>query len=213
MPLPGLFEADNDVDLAYSLAPEMAGAQDGPEHNVLCSFGNTRLPGDRDNIIDNSSADGRSALERLRQRLDAGLGDVLIEKYRTLADAPNNASDKHEAQYKFIILGALMMGTGAKIKDDDLQQLRQLASTVQSNETFTFPMSDTGFRGPSKRQFLAAVDNYQPGTPRDFNQPSCQACGKTRQDTAKALLRCSGCTTAWFCDKVGLKTSVGGSCH
>ncbi|KAL2015196.1 hypothetical protein VTK56DRAFT_6072 [Thermocarpiscus australiensis] len=93
------------------------------------------------------------------------------------------------------------MGTGAKIKDDDLQRLRQLASTVQSNETFTFPIFDTGFRGPGKRQFLAALDNYQPGTPRDFNQPSCHTCGKTRQDTAKALLKCSGCKNAWFCDR------------
>ena len=226
-PWPALFESDIDVDLAYELAVEISGAEDGPEHDVLCSFGHTRLPGDRDGIIDASSAEGKSALERVRQKLDAGLGGKLISKFRSLADGPSNTGsnntgsnntgpnntalemfEKDEAQYKFIILGAGMMGTGAKIEEHDLKHLRRLAGKVQCNETFTLAFGDTAFRGPSKRQFLNALNNYQPGTPRSFYEPSCHTCGKMRQDTGQALLMCSGCKVAWFCDKVSLQTRL-----
>ncbi|KAK4034703.1 hypothetical protein C8A01DRAFT_38863, partial [Parachaetomium inaequale] len=54
------------------------------------------------------------------------------------------------------------MGTGAKIKDHDLQYLRQLSSEAESNESYTMPLFDTGFRGPGKRQFLVVLDNYRP---------------------------------------------------
>ncbi len=152
----------------------------------------------------------------MRQKLDAGLGSNLISKFRSLADGPNNTAseewlqlwEKHEAQYRFIILGAMMMGTGAKIEDHDIKHLRRLADKVPCHETFTLAFADTGFRGPSKRQFLNALKNYQPGTPRSFNEPSCHTCGKMRQDTGQGLLMCSGCKVAWFCDKVGLQTNL-----
>ncbi|KAH6636091.1 hypothetical protein F5144DRAFT_546242 [Chaetomium tenue] len=191
-----LFEADNDQDRAYELALEIAGEEDGPESEALCSFGYAGLMADGGNTVD------KSALESVRQKLDAGLGDKLIGKYRALAAATDNSWNEHEAKYKFVILGALLMGTGAKIRDHDLQHLRQLASEVQCNENFALAFSDTGFRGPGKRQFLAALDNYTPGTPRSYNEPSCHACGKSKQDTGKAPLKCSGCPKGWFCDKL-----------
>ncbi|KAF6806192.1 MYND finger domain-containing protein [Colletotrichum sojae] len=40
---------------------------------------------------------------------------------------------------------------------------------------------DAGFRGPGKAQFLAALNNYQAGTPRNFEEPSCFNCGKDCQ--------------------------------
>ncbi len=69
------------------------------------------------------------------------------------------------------------------------------------------------FRGPGKRQFLAALDNYQPGTPRSFHEPSCHACGKIHEDTGHALLMCGGCKVAWFCDKAGFLTRLRRECH
>ncbi|KAK3898317.1 hypothetical protein C8A05DRAFT_19074, partial [Staphylotrichum tortipilum] len=131
-------------------------------------------------------------LERLRQKLDAGLGSKLIRRYRRLEHTSSNQWEKHAARYTVILLGALLMGTGARIKDGDLQHLRQL--TLFAN---------TGLHGPAKKQFLAALDNYQPGTPRNFMEASCYNCGKTCQDTEKALLRCAECTDgfAWFCDE------------
>lgn len=212
-----LFECDNDVDLACELAPEIAGAEDGLEHDVLCSFGHLKFPGHDGTINNVRKAEENSVLGGLRQKLDAGLGDTLFTKYRGLAEACGGVWGKHEAQYKFIILGALMMGTGAKINDHDIQHLRHLASVVQSNEHFTLAFADTGFRGPSKRQFFAALDNYHPGTPRDYSQPCCHACGKSRQDTAKPLLKCSGCmdtfAVAWFCGKVSHQRAASGMIH
>ena len=163
----GLFEADIDQDRAYEFALEISGAEDGPEVEALCSFGYAGLAADGANVVD------KSALKSVRQKLDAGLGNKLIDKYR-LAAATGNPWDKHEAKYKVIILGALLMGTGAKISDNDLQHFRQLASEVQCNEKFTLAFADTGFRGPGKRQFLTALNNYTPGTPRSYNEPSCR---------------------------------------
>ncbi len=156
-----------------------------------------------------------AVLETLRQKLDAGLGAKLVAKYRGLADAPDrpNEWDKDENRYKFIILGALLMETGAKIESHDLRHLRRLASQVRTNEGFTIVLGDLGFRGPSKRQFLVAVANYQPGTRRDFNTPSCHTCGKTRQDTAQAPLMCGGCKFAWFCNRVSRRAKRRRGCH
>ncbi|KAK3295498.1 uncharacterized protein B0H64DRAFT_147106 [Chaetomium fimeti] len=190
-----LFEADNDQDLACHLAVEITGAQDGPEFEALCSFGYAGIAADGNQVVDGP------VLKRIRQKFDAGLGNKLIDKYRAVAVGTNDSWEKHEAKYRVIILGALMMGTGAEIRDHDLQHLRRLASEVQCNEKFTLAFADTGFRGPGKRQFLAALDNYTPGTPRSYNQPSCHACGKSKQDTGKAPLKCSGCSKGWFCDK------------
>ncbi|KAK4122025.1 hypothetical protein N657DRAFT_104422 [Parathielavia appendiculata] len=52
---------------------------------------------------------------------------------------------------------------------------------------------------------LVARDNYRPGTPRKFNEPSFHACGKSRQDTDKVLLKCSGCIKA---ERPGFATRI-----
>ncbi|KAK4149986.1 hypothetical protein C8A00DRAFT_37412 [Chaetomidium leptoderma] len=187
---------DNDCDRASELAGEIVGAYDGPEYNALCALGHCRIVGEAGDAVDDSSA-----LERVRQKLDTGLGDKLLDKHRALVVAASGPWEKHEAKYQVAILGTLMMSTGAEIKDYHLQYLRQLGSEVQCNETFTLPFADTGFCGPGKRQFLVALDNYRPGTPRNFNQACCHACGKTKQDTGTAPLMCNGCRRAWFCDK------------
>jgi hypothetical protein len=180
---------------------EIAGTEDGPDREVLCDLGYHRLVPRVSNDID------ATALARLRQRLDAGLGNDLINKYRNLATSAEEWL-KEDRSYKVIILGALIMATGAVIKNIDIQYLRQLTSEVVSHENFMWALNDSGFRGPGKRQFLAALDNYQLGTPRGFKEPSCHACGKTKQDTGRALWKCSGCRKghAWFCDKVGSST-------
>jgi preprotein translocase subunit Sss1 len=85
-----------------------------------------------------------AALSRLREKLDAGLCDELLKKYRNLATTSKSDWD----EYQLIILAALIMTTGAKIKDDDMQHLRQLASVANSNEGFTMPLFDSAFRDP-----------------------------------------------------------------
>ncbi|KAK4039917.1 hypothetical protein C8A01DRAFT_36049 [Parachaetomium inaequale] len=167
---PGLFACDRDLDLADALVVEISGVEDGPENDVLSCFGGGSTIYDREG----KAVDGSSILEGLREKLDAGLGDSLIDKYRNLVTATKDGWAKHESKYKSVLLAAVIMGTGAKIRDHDLQYLRQLGSEVESNE----------------RQFLVALDNYEPDT-----------CGKTHQDTGKDLVKCGGCWSAWFCDK------------
>lgn len=148
--------------------------------------------------------DSTEALETVQQKLDAGLTDRLIWKYRDPAANAKDQWTKHEVEYQLIILGALIMATGVAIEDDDIQHLRQLASVVPCSETVQLALFDMGFRGPGKRQFLVALNNYKPRTPWNFHERSCHACGKTKNETAKALQVCGRCREAWFCEKVRL---------
>lgn len=58
-----------------------------------------------------------------------------------LAAPPSNSWTNHEVEYNVIILGAPLVGTGAKVREHDLQQLRQLASEVVCSEKFTLALS------------------------------------------------------------------------
>jgi hypothetical protein len=95
-----------------------------------------------------------------------------------------------------------MMRAGARIKPDDLQYLRGLVPQINSNHGFVLPIFDHGFREPGRVQFVAALDNYVPGTPRDFHEPSCFTCGKVQADLESAPKRCSSCLSAWYCNRV-----------
>lgn len=66
-----------------------------------------------------------------------------------------------------------MMRAGARIRADDLQHLRDLVPQVTCNEGYALPLWDDGFRGPGKRQFLAALDAYEAAVPRDFRAARC----------------------------------------
>lgn len=143
----------------------------------------------------------------IRHKLDSGLGDELFEKYRAVVWDVVDILDF--AKYLPIVFGAMMMEYGATIKEDHMKYLRDLVPKIQCNEGTVAILTDCGFRGPGKRQFLAALDNYQAGEPRSFHQPSCHGCGKVNSDIeaeGKTLLKCSGCknhiAAAWFCDKV-----------
>ncbi|KAK1488603.1 hypothetical protein CABS01_02233 [Colletotrichum abscissum] len=124
--------------------------------------------------------------------LDSGVGDELFKKYRAL-------EHEHQGQYRTIVVGALMMRGGAKIKADDMQHLRDLVPKIPCQHRFALPMMDFGFRDPGKAQFLTALDNYQPGTPRDFHEPSCFHCGKIHADHGINLKKCGHCQAAWYC--------------
>lgn len=102
-----------------------------------------------------------------------------------------------------------MMEYGATIKEAHVKHLRDLIPQLQCNEKTVVCIVDNGFRGAGKRQFLAALDHYQAGRPRSFQEPSCHCCGKINadiKDEGKNLMKCGGCkneiSAAWFCDKV-----------
>lgn len=133
-----------------------------------------------------------------RRKLDSGLGDRLMDKCVAEQDTA------WDGQYRVIIAGALLMRAGARIKPEHMQALRDMVPKIGCNYGFTLPPFDGGFRQAGRNQFLAALDNYVPGTPRDFNVPSCFTCGKTSLDLGVSPQGCSRCKKAWYCNKVGL---------
>jgi hypothetical protein len=107
-------------------------------------------------------------LAEVRQKLDSGLGEKLFKKYRAKQPEPG---DFFDAKYCLIIIGALLMRSGAKIKDEHLRILRDLVPQIHCSNVYALPLFDEGFRGPGKVQFLAALDHYTPGVPRNFQEP------------------------------------------
>jgi hypothetical protein len=165
----------------------------------------------------NFAAGGHVTASHIRAKFDnAGSGEKLLKK--CLAEVKTGDDTvgyftKTDCNYRPVILAALMMQVGATIKDEELQRLQQLVPAVKSSEHFVNPlMGDDGFRGPGKRQFLAALDHYKSGTPRSFVEPSCHACGKIKKDIGRDLLKCGGCqnqiAAAWFCDKVRIYRDI-----
>lgn len=148
--------------------------------------------------------------QHIRHKLDSGLGDELFEKYRAAEKhGPDDFDDM--SKYLPVVFAAMMMEYGATIKDDQIKHLRDLVPKIHCHEGPVMPLADHGFRGPGKRHFLAALDHYQAGKPRSFQQPSCHNCGKINGDIkaeGKTLMKCGGCkhetAAAWFCDKVRL---------
>ncbi|KAK6084242.1 MYND finger domain-containing protein [Seiridium cupressi] len=129
-------------------------------------------------------------------QLDSGKCDLLFDMYRA-------KENEYQGKYQVIILGALMMRAGAKIRPDDLDHLRELVPAIHCSPGYALPICDEGFRGPGKAQLLAALDHYKPGTPRDFQEPSCYECGMTKIDLeAEVPMKCSNCHRAWYCNKV-----------
>lgn len=112
-------------------------------------------------------------LRRCRARLDAGFGSRLFLKLRGLEE-----EDGKHGQYRVIILGALCMRAGAKIRRCDREHLRELVGQIPSRPGFSLPPNDGGFRDPGRAQFLAALDHCQAGTPRSFVDPryDCLRC-------------------------------------
>jgi hypothetical protein len=101
-----------------------------------------------------------------------------------------------------------------------MKHLRDIVPKIQCNENTVIPLIDNGFRGPGKRQFLAALDHYQAGKPRSFQEPSCHCCGKINGDIEaewKTLMKCSGCknqiAAGWFCDKVRMSLHFYSTLH
>lgn len=173
------------------------------EYAISRSLGPDRSQAHLDNLI--------------REELDSGLGAVLFAKYRARETEHEDFGGR--LKLRSVILAAILMRHGAKISDDDKKHVRELVPKIQCSEVCVSPLGDEGFRGPGKRQFLAALDHYQAGSPRDFEEPSCHNCGKVNADIkaeGKVLMKCGGCkndrAAAWFCDKVCLHFfSLGGS--
>lgn len=210
----GLFEHDDDIgqaveiskaiaqgeesQLAHLVAYTLSGCPDEVKEFYLQEYNCPEKPASDEMVV--------SMNMLIRHKLDSGLGDELLAKQRSLEAEQDILGSM---KLRTVMLAAIMMRHGAKIKDDDMEYLRELVPGIHCTEGAGWPLNDSGFRGPGKRQFLAALDHYQAGNPRSFEEPSCHNCGKVNGDIkaqGKALMKCGGCqnekAAAWFCDKV-----------
>jgi len=191
----GMFEGDQDEDMAAEIGFQISGENPSEEFAWVYFF-TTGYPDEKHPDIDAAA---------VCEKLDSGLGEKLFNQYRETENTSGGSLFEEGRLYLVIILAAMMMRCGAKIREEDRQHLREIFPAIPSREGYMWSLCDNGFRGPGKRQFLAALDHYQTGTPRSFSHASCFACGKTNTDLASPLLRCGGCDgPAWFCDKVRL---------
>lgn len=99
-----------------------------------------------------------------RDKLNAGLCDKLFKDFRT----KENTFWIPDRKMYTVILSAMVMQSGAKINDDNIQHLREIVPRIHSSPGYAWPLNDEGFRDPGRAQFLAALDHYKPGTPRTF---------------------------------------------
>ncbi|KAH8772828.1 hypothetical protein F5883DRAFT_642186 [Diaporthe sp. PMI_573] len=160
-------------------------------------------------LIDKLQGDVDESMDRLiLHKLDSGTGDELFDKYLAADQDQDGSRDFDNSKYLQVVLAAVVMEYGATIKEAHMKHLRDIVPKIQCNENTVIPLIDNGFRGPGKRQFLAALDHYQAGKPRSFQEPSCHCCGKINGDIEaewKTLMKCSGCknqiAAGWFCDK------------
>ncbi|KAH9904077.1 hypothetical protein F4778DRAFT_790403 [Xylariomycetidae sp. FL2044] len=192
-----LFEGDQDIDIAFGVNTAL-GKDDKDEHwlaslvyqsDMLCPT-NVRAYYKSDEYKTILA----KQVEYARLKLDSGLGDKLFNLYRS-------KENKGNGRYELILVGALMMRAGAKIRPTDIEYLRELVPHMNCNHKYVLPLSDEGFRGPGRIQFLTALDNYREGIPRRYDEPSCFNCGKIKDDIGHALSSCSRCKGAWYCDR------------
>lgn len=102
-----LFECDQDLDMAIDIGMAL-GDSDGDDIN---------------HMLMTDQADP-AIVDKTRTALDSGIGDQLFRTFRA------KELDGHEGKYRVILLGALMMRAGAKIRDDDFQHLRDLVPQI-----------------------------------------------------------------------------------
>ncbi|KAJ5459117.1 hypothetical protein N7530_011061 [Penicillium desertorum] len=199
-----LFEGDQDLDVACGLVDGLGVNTDSWEHSLSAMVHQTDMlapPEAAAFYITPEYADklANETIPWVRQKLDTdNLGDQLFATSRAQEADPDDIFQ--ENKYRTIILGALMIRAGARIKAADLQHLRDLVPQINCTSRRMI-LGDHGFRTPGKVQFLAALDHYQPGVPRSFQEPSCFMCGKIEDDIGHKPLQCKKCKVATYCGK------------
>ncbi|QMW27160.1 hypothetical protein G4B84_002449 [Aspergillus flavus NRRL3357] len=168
-----LFEGDQDLDAACCLA-ESLGIHIGDwEHSMSSMVHQTDMLADEGIRAFYRTDEYKRELENeivpyVRAKFDTdNFGDRLF----AASCAKENEETCLPARYRTIILGALMMRAGARIRAEDLQHLRDLVPQVHCTSRFALPLGDDGFRSPGRAQFLAALDHYQAGVPRNYQEP------------------------------------------
>ncbi|KAJ0291387.1 hypothetical protein COL940_000582 [Colletotrichum noveboracense] len=118
-----VFEGDNDIDVACAIKCPYGTGKDN-DLRLVQMVNQTDMMAPPEVREFYKTSEYREELDAIimsiREKLDTGLGDQLFTTYRAL---------EHEDQgkYRVIIVGALMMRAGARIRQADLDHLRELA--------------------------------------------------------------------------------------
>ena len=169
-----MFESDQDLDIACSLVDSLGVNTDSWEHSLSAMVHQTDMlaPPEAVAVYTTTEYADKLANETIpwvHQKLDTDiLGEQLFATSRAEEADPDDILQ--ENKYRTIILGALMIRAGARINAADLQHLRDLVPQINC-ASGQIILGDDGFRTPGKAQFLAALDHYQPGVPRSFQEP------------------------------------------
>lgn len=139
----GLFQGDQDLDIRGETEHAMGLTNDGD---------------------DEYDVDKELQSTAFRDKLNAGLCDKLFKEFRS----KENTFWIPDRKMYTVILAAMVMQSGAKVSDDNMQHLREIVPRIHSSPGYAWPLNDEGFRDPGKVQFLAALEFYKPGTPRTF---------------------------------------------
>ncbi|KAE8369042.1 hypothetical protein BDV27DRAFT_141567 [Aspergillus caelatus] len=168
-----LFEGDQDMDEACCLAGSLGFQTDDWEHTMSSMVHQI-------DMLAGQAARAFYRTEEYRRELQNQIVPYVCEKFDTdnFGDRLFAASRAQEddrvipyTKYRTVILGALMMRAGARIRAEDLQHLKDLVPQIHCNSRFALPICDEGFRSPGRAQFLAALDHYQAGVPRNYQEP------------------------------------------
>lgn len=177
-----LFEGDRDIDIALDINQAF-----GADLGLSKIIHQTDMAAGQEIRAYYKTDEYKKQLESMisdrRELLNNGIGDALFDLFRKKEHEP-------DGKYRVVLVGAIMMRTGATIKDDDLKHLREIVPDIpcrdglhpllQASRGRISPLAligvdmdgqDKGFRHAGKVQFLAALDNYKPGVPRSFQEP------------------------------------------
>lgn len=102
-----------------------------------------------------------------REKLDAGLCEKLFEDFRSKEKKFWIPSRKVYT----VVLAALVMESGAKISDDNMQHLRDIAAPIHPSTGDVSSLDDCDvLSDTASAQLLAALEHYKPGKPRSFRE-------------------------------------------
>jgi hypothetical protein len=128
----GLFEGDQDLDIAIVINQAFGtGDKDLKLSNMVHQTDMLAPPeSTRFYKTDKYKTVLAELIVSIRQNLDSGLGDALFDKYR-------KKESEIYGRYRVILVGALVMRAGAKVRDNDLEHLRELVPKINCNEGYT----------------------------------------------------------------------------
>jgi hypothetical protein len=167
-----VFESDVDLDICCELdqfsgvklfclvyQSDMLAPQESRQYYTTEEYRNTDLP---------------NSIMEAREQLDSRIGfrkfDELLHKANEQETSGQQSWDR-EAKYKLLIFGALMMRCGAKVTDTQRAFMLRELSRIPAHDSYRLPLFDEGFRLPGMLQFKAALENYNDGISRSFEEP------------------------------------------